>query len=220
MNMGHYSVALALKRVEKRVSLGWLFLAAQWLDILLFLFVLLGVERLRIVENFTPSTHFELEFIPYTHGLVGSLVWAAVGYVAVRLVPAKEKVKRKRVALVIAAAVFLHWVLDLIVHTPDLPLLGDDSPKLGLGLWNYAFATFALEALLLLVGLWLYLRGTKAQNVSGKYGMIAFAVVLIAMNAFIMFGPPPESVNFSVVSLLVLYLVFTGIAFWLDQKRS
>jgi hypothetical protein len=220
VNMGHYSVALALKRVEKRVSLGWLFLATQLLDILLFLFVLLGVERLRIVESFTPSTHFELEFIPYTHGLVGSLVWAAVGYVAVRLVPAKDKVKRKRVALVIAAAIFSHWVLDLIVHTPDLPLLGDDSPKLGLGLWNYAFVTFVLEALLLLAGLWLYLRDTKAEKVSGKVGMIAFAVVLIAMSAFIIFGPPPESPNSMVISALVLYLASTGIAFWLDQKRS
>jgi membrane-bound metal-dependent hydrolase YbcI (DUF457 family) len=115
---------------------------------LVFLFVLLGVERLRIVENFTPSTHLESEFFPYTHSLVGSLVWAAVGYVAVRLVPAKDKVKRKRVALVIAAAVFSHWVLDLIVYTPALPLLGDNSPKVGLGLYNYAIVTFVTTLIL------------------------------------------------------------------------
>jgi hypothetical protein len=220
MFIGHYSAALALKRAEKNASLGWLFLAVQFVDILFFPLVLLGIERLNIVENFTQSTHFELEFMPYTHSLVGSLIWAAVAYVVFGILPAKEVVNKKRVALVIAAAVFSHWVLDLIVHTPDLPLLGDNSPKLGFGLWNNALITFILEAVLLLAGVWLYLRGTKARTVTGKYGMMAFAVVLIAANVLIIFGPPPDNLNFMAISSLVLYFAFGGIAFWLDQKRS
>ncbi len=220
MFIGHYSAALALKRVEKNASLGWLFLAVQFVDILFFPLVLLGIERLKIVENFTQSTHFELEFMPYTHGLVGSLIWAAVAYVVFWILLAKKEVNKKRVALVIATAVFSHWVLDLIVHTPDLPLLGDNSLKIGFGLWNNAPITFILETVILLAGVWLYLRGTKASTVTGKYGMIAFAVVLIAVNVFNIFGPPPDSLNIMAIFSLVSYFAFGGIAFWLDKKRS
>lgn len=219
MFIGHYSAALALKRVEKNASLGWLFLAVQFVDILFFPLVLLGIERLKIVENFTQSTHFELEFMPYTHGLVGSLIWAAVAYVVFWILLAKKEVNKKRVALVIATAVFSHWVLDLIVHTPDLPLLGDNSLKIGFGLWNNAPITFILETVILLAGVWLYLRGTKASTVTGKYGMIAFAVVLIAVNVFNIFGPPPDSLNIMAIFSLVSYFAFGGIAFWLDKKR-
>ena len=78
--MGHYAASLALKKFEKRVSLGVLFLAVQLVDILFFPLVLLGVERMNIVENFTRSTHFELEYMPFTHSLVGSLIWSGVAY--------------------------------------------------------------------------------------------------------------------------------------------
>jgi membrane-bound metal-dependent hydrolase YbcI (DUF457 family) len=220
MFMGHYSVALALKGVEKKASLGWLFLAAQLVDILLIPFVFIGIERLNIVENFTPSTHFELEFVPYTHSLVGTFVLAVAAYLIIRILPAKEEVNMAKVALVIAAAIFSHWFLDLIVHTPDLPLLGDNSPKLGFGVWNNALRSFSLEAVLILAGVWLYLRGTRGTTVIGKYGMPIFAVVLILSNAFIIFGPPPESLNFMALLSLVSNFTYVGIAFWLDRKRS
>lgn len=219
MFIGHYSAALALKSVEKKTSLGWLFLGVQLVDILFFPLVLLGVERLNIIENFTESTHFELEFMPYSHGLVGTLALAAVAYLAFRFLPRKSGGDTSRVALVIAAAVFSHWVLDLIVHTPDLPLLGDTSPKVGLGLWNSAFLTFALETILLLGGMWLYLRTTKGNTPVGKYGMPIFAVILIGAGAFSIFGPPPENVNFLALLSLGSYLGFGAIAFWLNRKR-
>ncbi len=141
MFVGHYAASLALKKFEKRASLGVLFLAVQFVDILFFPFVLLGIERVNIVENFTQSTHFELEYMPYTHSLLASLLWAGAAYVVFRWVI----VKKNSVALVVALAVFSHWLFDLIVHTPDLPLWSDTSLKLGLGLWNNAIATFALE---------------------------------------------------------------------------
>jgi len=146
MFVGHYATCLALKTFEKRASLGVLFLAVQFVDILFFPFVLLGIERINIIENFTQSTHFELEYMPYTHSLVGSLFWAALAYAFFRWVV----VKKREIALVVALAVFSHWILDLIVHTPDLPLWSDSSLKLGFGLWNNAIATYALEAALLL----------------------------------------------------------------------
>ena len=84
MFVGHYAAALALKKIEKRASLGILFLAVQFVDLLFMPFVLLGIERMNIVPGFTESTHFELEYVPYTHSLVGSLFWAAAAYAVFR----------------------------------------------------------------------------------------------------------------------------------------
>jgi len=86
MFVGHNAASLALKKLEKRASLGVLFLAVQFVDILFFPLVLLGVERLNIVENFTQSTHFELEYMPFTHSLLASILWAAAAYVLFRWV--------------------------------------------------------------------------------------------------------------------------------------
>ncbi len=217
MFIGHYAVSLALKKFEKRASLGVLFLAVQFVDILFFPFVLLGIERMNIVPNFTQATHFELEYVPYTHSLVGSLFWAAVAYIVFRWL----LVKKQSVALVVALAVFSHWVLDLIVHTPDLPLWTDDSIKLGFGLWNNAAAAFALEAILLLAALWLYLRETRASTSLGKYGMGVFVAVLVLINIVNIFGPPPEGGKVEMaVTAVIFYLLIAAGAFWLDKKRS
>jgi hypothetical protein len=221
MFIGHYAASLTLKRAEKDASLGLLFLGVQFVDILFFPFVLLGIERARIVENFTASTHFELEFVPYTHGLVASFVWAGAVYVLFRLLPTGSEVNKNRLALVMAVAVLSHWFFDLIAHTPDLPLLGDSSPKLGFGLWNNAVATFTVEAVLLLAALWLYLRGTEGGSFAGKYGMIIFAAFMILFNGNNIFGPPPPGGTLGwVIAGLTLYFGFGGIAFWLDRKRT
>jgi len=217
MFVGHYAASLALKSFEKRASLGVLFLAVQFVDILFFPLVLLGVERMNVVENFTDSTHFELVYMPYTHSLVGSLIWAALAYALFRWVI----VRQTSVALVVALAVFSHWVLDLLTHTPDLPIWSDTSTKLGLGLWNSAVATYVVEALLLLGGLWLYLRATRATSAVGKYGMVAFVALLLLVNVFNLFGPAPQDGQVALaISALTAYFVFAAIAFWLDTKRT
>ncbi len=217
MFVGHYAVSLALKKFEKRVSLGVLFLAVQFVDILFMPFVLLGIERMNIVPDFTQSTHFELEYVPITHSLVGSVFWAAVAYVVFRWL----FVKKQAVALVVALAVFSHWVLDLITHTPDLPLWTDDTIKLGFGLWNSAAATYALEAILLIGALWLYLRATRASSALGKYAMAVFIAILLLINIVNIYGPPPQGGKIEMaVSAMVAYFLFAGVAFWLDKKRN
>jgi len=217
MFVGHYAASLALKKFEKRASLGVLFLGVQLVDILFFPFVLLGIERVNIIENYTQSTHFQLEYMPYTHSLLGSALWALAAYAVFRWVV----VKKHTVALVIALAVFSHWLLDFVSHTPDLPLWSDSSMKLGLGLWNNAIATYLVEAALLLGALWLYLKSTTATSKGGKYGMIVFVVLLILMNIANIFGPlGGDSKVVMAVSALVAYFLFAAVAFWLDKKRS
>jgi hypothetical protein len=221
MFVGHYAASFILKRVDKNASLGMLFLAVQFVDILFFPFVLMGIEHFNIVENYTESTHFELEFMPYTHSLFASFLWAAAVYIALRFLPLKKAVNKNKVAIVMGVAVLSHWFFDLIVHTPDLPLLSDSSTKIGLGLWNNAVATYLLEAVLLLVGLGIYLKSTEATTFVGKYGMIIFVVLMLIINANNIFGPPfgADVITMS-VSALVMYFIFAGVAFWLDRKRS
>jgi len=220
MFVGHYAVSLALKGVEKNASLGMLFLAVQFVDILFFPFVLMGIERMNIIENYTASTHFELVFMPYTHSLLAAFLWAGTAYLIFRFMLSKRAVKKSSIAFVIAIAVVSHWFLDLIVHTPVLPLVGDNTLKLGFGLWNNDIATYALEAFLLVGGLWLYLRSTIGETVVGRIGMISYVVLLLLINAFNIFGPlTDDSVVMGAVTAMVFYFLFAGIAFWLDSKR-
>jgi len=118
-------------------------------------------------------------------------------------------------------AVFSHWVLDLIVHTPDLPLWSDASPKLGFGLWNYPVATYCLEAALLVGALWLYLRSTRATSAVGKYGMVVFVLVLLLVNIANIFGPLGSDSKVALAATaLGAYFAFAAIAFWLDTRRT
>lgn len=217
MFVGHYAAALALKKLEKRASLGVLFLAVQFVDILFFPLVLLGLERVNIVENFTQSTHFELEYMPFTHSLLASMLWAGAAYGLFRWVI----VKKNSVALVVALAVFSHWLFDLVVHMPDLPLWSDASVKLGFGLWNSAIATYALEAIILLAALWVYLRSTSATTAVGKYGMTVFVILLLLVNVVNIFGPlQGDSKLVLAITALTSYFLFAAVAFWLDRRRS
>jgi membrane-bound metal-dependent hydrolase YbcI (DUF457 family) len=193
----------------------------QFVDILFFPLVLAGVEKMNIVPGHTESTHFELAYMPFTHSLLASFLWAALIAVGAFVVLG-DRPRRRSIAIVLGAAVFSHWVLDFVVHTPDLPLLGDGSTKFGLGLWNSAWLTFFLEAAVLLGGLWLYLRATVpiAGSRLARFGMVGIVVFLIALNVYNLFGPPP-AVFLEVFGLaMVSYLGLAGIAFWLDRLRT
>ena len=221
MFIGHYGVALALKGTEPRGSLGLLFLGVQLVDIVFFPLVVLGIERMNIVPNYTASTHFELAFMPYTHSLVATFAWGIAAFVVAYALQRPQRVSMA-VPTVVAAAVMSHWFLDLIVHVPDLPLLGDDSTKLGFGLWNSAPATFALEAVILALGLWIYLRATRplGRSLVGRFGMPAFALFLVLLNIQNLFGAPPAGFRVVFVLSMGTSLGFAAIAFWLDRKRA
>lgn len=221
MFVGHYGAALALKSAESRASLGALFLGVQFVDVLFFPLVLAGVEQMNIVPNHTESTHFELVYMPYTHSLSASILWAVLVAVAAFVVLG-DRPRRRSIALALGAAVFSHWLFDLLVHTPDLPLLGDGSTKLGFGLWDSAVATFVLEAALLLGGLWLYLRATAPKTGSrrARLGMAGYVVLLIAVNLYNLFGPPPAAFPEVFGFAMVSYFAMAGVAFYLDGLRS
>lgn len=214
MFIGHYGVSFALKSVNKSIPLWLLFIAVQFLDVLWALFVLAGIEKVRIVPGITATNPLDLYYMPYTHSLVGALVLSAIGFAAYKIATKNSA----HAASLIGVAVFSHWVFDLIVHRPDLSLY-DDTYKMGFGLWNYPAIAFGLEIILLFGGILLYLRSTTAVSTIGKFGMLCFGVILVVVQAYVFFGDPPPSAASAALTAIVAYFAFAAIAFWLERKR-
>src|SRR5205823_11344753 len=127
--------------------------------------------------------------------------------------------RKSSIALVMAVAVFSHFVLDIPVHRGDLGLIGN-MYKIGFGLYNYPLPAFLLEAITLFAGLWLYMRSTSGTTFLGKYGMAFLYVFLLLINAFTYWGPNPQSIQEVALFLPTVYLVSALLADWLDGKRS
>jgi hypothetical protein len=182
--IGHYSVALALKKAEPTASLGLLFLTVQLADILLFPLVMLGIEGASIVPGLTEVSDLRLDFAPFTHSLLGALVAGTVVFLIFRKTPFRRGPRRDKLGLVMGVAVFSHWVLDVMAHAPDMALIDGGLPKLGLGLWYSTLATFTVEGIMVLAGLWLYLRATEGTTVLAKYGMIGLVILMLLLSIF------------------------------------
>ena len=156
MFLGHYGVAMALKRAEPKLSLGTLFLAVQLADLLWGIFMLLGWEHARIIPGYTAVTPIEFLDYPISHSLVAAVAWGIVAAAAYYSWPTRDTTRHWQAAAIVGVAVFSHYPLDVLVHVPDLPIYGDDSAKLGLGLWNNPTATNIAEFLVFGIGLGLY----------------------------------------------------------------
>jgi hypothetical protein len=139
-------------------------------------------------------------------------VWSVAGFALYRLTNSRTKVGS---AAVVAGAVFSHWVLDFLVHRPDLPLY-DDSAKVGLGLWNVPAVAFGLEAALLFVGMWLYFKTAPPRRAA----TVAFGLVMLAIQAFVFFGPPPVSDYAAAATSIVAYAVFAAVIWFLERPAS
>lgn len=119
----------------------------------------------------------------------------------------------------VGAAVFSHWILDVVVHRRDMPLY-DDTAKIGFGVWNYPIIALSLEALLLFGGMIMYMRKTKPLSGVGSFGPPIFGVLMLAIQSYVFFGPPPASPNKAAATALIAYLVFAAVAYWLDLNRE
>jgi len=210
MFIGHYSASFAGKAAEKRLPLWLLFIAVQFIDVLWAIFVLLGVEKVRIVPGFTASNDLDLYYMPYTHSLVGALGWSVVAYAVCQMIP---RLRGRRPGLILASAVFSHWILDLIVHRPDLTLY-DSVGKMGFGLWNYRVPEFLLEIALLVAGaVWL----VKKVGLKGR--LIAYVCVLAAVQfASTFLLPQPTSGRAEALTALFFYLLLALIAWWMERS--
>jgi hypothetical protein len=215
MFVGHYGPAFAGKASEKRLPLWLLFLAVQWLDVVWSALVMLNIEKLRIVNGLTEGSALDLYYMPYTHGLLGAVALSAALGAAAALF---YRERRGAIVAVVAGAVFSHWMLDLVVHVRDLPLLGD-AFKVGFGLWRYLWISLPLELAILGVGAALYAHTNPSGTRRGDIWLWTFVAALAAVQVYGAFGPAPESPLAEAHTALAAYIVLAGLAGLVDWAR-
>ena len=212
MFVGHYSAAFAAAALPKAPKLGTLFVAAQLVDIAFFSFVPLDIEHMRVAPGTAVMNPMDLYDMPWTHSLAGAFAWG-VGF-AILL---RATLGNWTAGAIGGAVVVSHWLLDLLVHVPDLTIAGQ-PPKLGLGLWNYPGIAMPLELALLLGSAWFYARATKSTGATAA--LPALLVVLLALQAFNWFGPAPVAVDAGLWAMgLLAFAITASLAWWVARNR-
>jgi hypothetical protein len=211
MFIGHYSAAFIAATHPKAPSLPVLVAAAQFVDILFFLFIMIGLEKMGISPGITAMNPMDLYQMPITHSLFGSaglaVLFGAVVYFTRYSFQA---------ALLAGAVVVSHWFLDLLVHAPDLTIAGQ-PPKLGLGLWNYPAIEMPLELALTFGTLWYLVRKNQLEN--RRTQLIAFAGTLLLLQLFNWFAPAPTEMSAALpLSGLFAFFLAIGLAWWLERR--
>lgn len=184
MIAGHFGFAAAVKAREPSAPLWALMLATVWMDVLFVPLFLAHVETIQTVSS--GGYGDGIIYADYTHSIVGALVIAATfGLVA-------AWPWGRRVGAVLAAVVFSHWLLDLVVHRADMPVLPGNAgqlPRLGFGLWRWPAASFTTELALVMVGALLYgraaalLPGNRARLAQVVASLIAaFGIATLVLN--------------------------------------
>jgi membrane-bound metal-dependent hydrolase YbcI (DUF457 family) len=183
-----------------------------WLDILHSSLVLIGPEKAAVVPGITAVVPMDLIHYPYSHSLVASILWSLLTFVLYRSLWATgSPQERTRIGAWMAVTVFSHFVLDLVAHRPDLPLLWG-PPKFGFGLWNSMVGTFALENLFVFGGLWLFLRRFERKSWAERYGLLVLSIVGSAMFFTFPLGHFPDDVRYVEAFALAVYAVIPVVA--------
>lgn len=214
MFLGHFAVALAAKKAAPKVSLGTMILSTSFIDLLWPLFLILGLEHVRVVPGITVVAPLDFYDYPLTHSLLATMGWSLLVGGAYWMLK-----KNRRGAIIVGLGVLSHWILDFIVHRPDLPLLPGSDTRVGLGLWNFLAGTLVLEGVLFIGGVFLFTRATKSTNRAGTVSFWSLVVFLIIVSLANIFGPPPPDTSaLGYVGLSMWLLVAWG--YWIDRNRS
>ena len=214
MFIGHFGVGLASKKLDKKISLGTMFLASQFIDLIWPLFLLFGLEKVKIDPGNTEFTPLDFVKYPFSHSFIAVLFWGFLFGLIYFLIK-----KNLKGSILLGVLVFSHWILDLITHRPDLPFTLRGETKLGFGLWNSVILTLLIEGAVFAFGVYIYLRITKANSRTGivsLWSLIIFLVVVYLMNTF---GPPPPAEGtIAYMGLSMWLLVAWG--YWIDRNRA
>lgn len=213
MFLGHMAVGLGAKKYAQRVSLGTLILAATFLDLLFTILLIIGVEHIRIAPGITAANPFDLYDYPYSHSLAGAVVLA----ILFGLVYYWFRRSRKG-ALVLGGVVLSHWFLDLISHRPDMPLAPGVNAYFGWGLWNSFYGSLVVEFALFGIGIFCFLRTSRAKDKVGTIAFWALMILLVIIGIGGYYGPPPaDTRTFAYVGLAAWLFVIWG--YWIDRHR-
>jgi membrane-bound metal-dependent hydrolase YbcI (DUF457 family) len=214
MFIGHFAVAFGAKRFAPSLSLGTLFLAAQFADLLWPLLVLAGIEHFSIEAGITRVTPLLFTHYPWSHSLLMLIVWGLVVAGIYRFATGRNG----RIATVLILTVTSHWLLDFITHRPDMPLIPTGGPRLGLGLWNSLSGTVIVELVLFVAGVFLYVRSTRPINRRGRWTLVGLIAFLLLINVANLFSPPPPSTAAVTWSANAMWLLVAW-GYWTDRNR-
>jgi hypothetical protein len=139
MFVGHYAAAMAAKAIEPKAPMWTLAAASQLVDIGWSAFIITGVEHAS-VDPSLPGSTLVLDYMPWTHSLPAALAWSA-GAALLVMVLLRLPIWA---SVAVGLTVFSHWLLDLLVHRPDLALW-PSGERVGLALWNYPVIEQAVE---------------------------------------------------------------------------
>jgi hypothetical protein len=190
-----------------------LILAAQFPDLLWPVFLLLGIEHVRIDPGNTAFTPLDFYDYPVSHSLAAVVGWS----IAFALVHWTIK-QDSRSSFVLGLSVLSHWILDFVSHRPDLPLLPRGHRHVGLGLWNSVPITVSVELLLWLAGLLIYLSVSKATDAVGRIAFSIFAMFVLMLYAGNVIGGAPPGVS-AIAWFGLSQWLMVGWAYWLDRHR-
>jgi len=210
MFVGHYSASFAIKAAKPKIPLWVLFVAVQAVDIGWGTLMLLGIEKARYIKGFTEVLPLDLYYMPYTHSLIASVIWTLACGALYFLWRRRDGAAA---ATLVGLAVLSHWFLDYPMHPGDLALL-DESHKVGLGLWNHAFAATALELTLLAGAIALYTRSCSKHAKSAWIFGAVLAVIQIGNT----YGPTPPSALAFAGMALVSYVAFAYVAWRIERE--
>lgn len=213
MFIGHFGVGFAVKKIDSKPSLGTMFLAAQFLDLIWPIFILIGLETVKIVPGLTASNPLEFTYYPFSHSLLLVFCWGFLfGFIYYL---AKRNLKS---AVILGLLVISHWVLDLVVHIPDLPLDPWSGTYVGFGLWNSVPLSLLLEFIIFGGGVYLYISSTSPNNKKGTYALWSLIIFLAVIHLVNIFSPPPPSEEAIGYAGLLQWL-FIPWAYWIDRNR-
>lgn len=214
MFIGHFGAALAAKKLDNKPSLGTMFLASEFIDLLWPILMLSGIETVKIEPGNSAFTPLNFIYYPFSHSLLFVLIWALLFGAVYYLFR-----KNLKSSIVLAALVLSHWVLDLISHVPDLPLYPGGSIKVGLGLWNFVSLTVLVEGLIFISGAYLYIFSTRASNKKGNIGLWSLLALLSVIYVMNMVSPPPPSAE-AVAVVSLLQWIFVAWGYFIDRNRK
>lgn len=166
--IAHIGVGFAAKRIAPKIPVIYLIIAAELIEILFFVFVAAGIEKM--------PTSDKPPFSPFSHGVIMGIIWSMVAALFTFVFS-----KNKETSIIIGLLVLSHTILDIIA-SPKLafyptdtaiPVFFNDSLTVGLGLFKYKTVALIGEAGILIAGVLIYILTIKKTKIQRATNILA-----------------------------------------------